>query len=204
VKRLWNAWWKLRPDFDERALSAELWRFRGIRPANHPHRRLGAAVALLKKHDDLLEKTIGAIESDGEPAKLFANIRDDYWSRHFTLGGKTQPRQTELIGAARAEEIVANVVLPFAAAYAQVRDDGKLLDQVRARYATLSGAASNAALRLASQQLFESPSAARRAIRTARQQQGLLQIFQDFCLNDKSACRQCQFPELARRWTAGG
>jgi hypothetical protein len=30
----------------------------------------------------------------------------------------------------------------------------------------------------------------------------LMQIFQDFCLNDKSACRQCQFPELVRHWAA--
>ena len=37
-------------------------------------------------------------------------------------------------------------------------------------------------------------------INTARRQQGLTQIFQDFCLNDKSACQQCQFPELAKRW----
>jgi hypothetical protein len=37
-------------------------------------------------------------------------------------------------------------------------------------------------------------------MKTSRQQQGLMQIFLDFCLNDKSACRQCQFPELAKRW----
>jgi hypothetical protein len=29
-----------------------------------------------------------------------------------------------------------------------------------------------------------------------------MQIFQDFCLNDKSACHQCQFPDLVRHWNA--
>ena len=70
-KRLWSQWWKLRPDFEERILPKEQWRFYGIRPANHPHRRLGAAVALLKKHPDLMAKVVGAIETDGDPAKLF-------------------------------------------------------------------------------------------------------------------------------------
>ena len=78
---------------------------------------------MLKKHQNLLEKVTGAIESDGDPAKLFLQVRDAYWSRHFTLGGKTQPREVELIGESRAQEIVANVVLPFVAALAESEDD---------------------------------------------------------------------------------
>jgi len=29
-----------------------------------------------------------------------------------------------------------------------------------------------------------------------------MQIFHDFCLNDKSGCRHCHFPELVRHWAA--
>jgi hypothetical protein len=195
-KRLWSQWWKVRPDLEDRILPKEAWRLHGIRPANHPHRRLGATVALLKKHGNLLEKVIGAIESDGDPGKLFLQVRDDYWSTHFTLGGKTQRQPVELIGESRANEIVANVILPFVAAL----DDDRLRAKAKARYDTLRAAPSNSILRLAGQQLFETPAIARRLLKTARQQQGLMQIFQDFCLNDKSACRQCQFPELARQW----
>lgn len=202
AKRLWSQWWKLRPESEERILDADAWRFAGIRPANHPHRRLGAAVALLKKHPTLMEKVIGAVESDGDPAKLFANVRDDYWSYHFTLAGKTQSRSTELIGDARAQEIVANIVLPFVAAYAHGAGDERLHAKATGQYAALRAAAGNSVARLAGQQLFGQTSAARGFVKTTRQQQGLLQIFQDFCLNDKSACHQCQFPELARRWAA--
>lgn len=202
VKRLWNGWWKLRPDFEERILPPEAWRFHGVRPANHPHRRLGAAVALLKKHPKFMEKVLGAVESGGEPSKLFSEIRDDYWSHHFTLGSKTQARASELIGVSRAQEIVANIVLPFVAAYAEHTGDRKLCETAKARYARLPAAPSNSVVRLASGQLFEQSSAARRFIKTTRQQQGLMQIFHDFCVNDKSACRQCQFPDLVRRWAA--
>jgi hypothetical protein len=195
-KRLWSQWWKIRPDFEEKILPKETWHLHGIRPANHPHRRLGAAAALLKRHGNLLEKIIGAIESDGDPGKLFLQVRDDYWSTHFTLGGKTQHKTVELIGESRTEEIVANIVLPFVAAL----DDDRLRAKAKARYDSLRAAPSNSILRLAGQQLFESPAIASRQIKTTRQQQGLMQIFQDFCLNDKSACRHCQFPELVKRW----
>ena len=202
VRRLWNAWWKLRPDLEGRILPPETWRFNGVRPANHPHRRLGAAVALLKKHPRFMEKVVGAIQSGGDPAKLFSETHDDYWSYHFTLGSKTQSRASELIGESRAWEIVANIVLPFVAAYAESDGDPKLLETVKALYAGLPAAPSNSIIRLASGQLFDQSSSARRYLKTARQQQGLMQIFQDFCLNDKSACRHCQFPELVRHWAA--
>ena len=32
------------------------------------------------------------------------------------------------------------------------------------------------------------------------QQQGLLQIFEDFCLNDRTDCRACRFPGLIENW----
>jgi hypothetical protein len=157
---------------------------------------------LLKKDPHFMEKVVGAIQSGGDPAKLFSEIHDDYWSYHFTLGSKTQSRASELIGENRAREIVANIVLPFVAAYAENDGDRKLYAIAKARYAGLPAAPSNSIIRLASGQLFEQSSSARRYIKTARQQQGLMQIFQDFCLNDKSACRQCQFPDLVRHWTA--
>ncbi|MCG3150414.1 MAG: hypothetical protein PCFJNLEI_03900 [Verrucomicrobiae bacterium] len=197
-KRLWKSWWKLRPDYADRQLPKETWRLTGIRPANHPHRRLGAAVALLKRHPNLADKVIAAIESDGDPAKLFLQVRDDYWQHHFTLGGQPQAKPQELIGATRAAEIVANIVLPFVAAH-----EPRLASQVKDRYAALRPASDNAIVRLAGEQLFAKAAVANRHVKTTRQQQGLIQIFQDFCLNDKSACRLCQFPELVRRWASG-
>jgi hypothetical protein len=201
VRRLWNAWWKFRPDFEDRILPADLWRFHGIRPANHPHRRLGAAVALLKKHQDIFGKVVGAVESGGDPAKLFALLRDDYWNHHFTLAGKTQRAATELIGAARAQEIVTNVVLPFVAAFAEGNGDDKLREKAKADYDALRQPAINSLVRLAARQLF-GVNGWRKLLGTTRRQQGLIQVFLDFCVNDKSGCEKCQFPELARRWVA--
>jgi len=202
IKRLWNVWWKLRPDFSDKVLTPDTWRMYGIRPVNHPHRRLGAAVALLKKHPNLMEKVVGAIESDGDPAKFFLQIRDDYWNRHCTLGGRAQARPVELIGASRAQEIVTNIVLPFVVAYARTNDDRNLEAKACSRYAALHSMEANSLLRMASGQFFATPAVARKFLKTERRQHGLMQVFQDFCLNDKSICQRCHFPELVDRWTA--
>ena len=175
----------------------------GVRPANHPHRRLGTAIALLKKHPNFAAKVVAAVESDGDPAKLFLQATDEYWSQHFTLGGKTQSKPADLIGATRAQEILANVALPFVAAYAENRRDDRLRSKAKAHYDALQPAADNSIVRLAGQQLFDKPAEAKKHIKTTRQQQGLIQVFQDFCLNDKSGCQQCQFPELVQRWATG-
>ena len=157
-------------------------------------------MALLKRHPDFVEKVIGAIESDGDPAKLFLQARDEYWAHHFTLGGRMQAQPLELIGPTRAAEIITNVVLPFVAAQAADRGDQSLHQRVAARYATAAAEASNGVLRLAATQLFGSAAATKPYLTSARRQEGIMQIFQDFCLHDKSICRACQFPELVHRW----
>jgi hypothetical protein len=200
VKRLWNTWWKLRPDYEPHILPRDAWRLHGIRPANHPHRRLGAAAALLQQHPALLDELTGAVQTGGDPATLFRQLRDEYWSRHFTLGGRTQAAATDLIGAARAQELVTNVVLPFLAARAELDGDSALRAKARAADAAMAGAPVNSLLRLACQQLFDTPAAVPRWLKTNRHQQGVLQIFQDFCVNDKSGCRACRFPEMIQRW----
>ena len=204
ARRLWAQWWKLRPEFADKILPAEAWQLAGIRPANHPHRRLGAATALLRRHENFAAKAIAAVESGGAPAKLFLQVRDEYWSRHFTLGGKLQAKPVELIGATRAQEIVANIVLPFVAAYASSRQDDRLRAQAKAQYDALRPTGDNSLARLATHQLFGTTSVMRRYVQTTRQQQGLLQILQDFCFNDKSVCRQCRFAALAQGAAATG
>ncbi len=200
IKRLWGAWWKHRPEYQFRVIPAKTWRFSGVRPANHPHRRLAAALILLKKHPNLAERVLGAIETGGDPSQLFLHLRDEYWSTHFTLGGKPQTEATELIGPSRAREILTNVILPFASAHAQLHDNTVLLTRVHQLYCKLKPSSSNSIVRLASQQLFDRVEDALPHIQTERRQQGLIQVFQDFCLNDKSGCQTCQFPELIRRW----
>jgi hypothetical protein len=55
---------------------------------------------------------------------------------------------------------------------------------------------SNRRLAIVSQRLFGQTDRAREHLHFLYQQQGLLQIFEDFCLADTTNCVGCQFPEM--------
>jgi len=46
LKPLWDEWWTVRDAMSRIVLDSKMWRFSGIRPSNHPHRRLGALAAI--------------------------------------------------------------------------------------------------------------------------------------------------------------
>jgi hypothetical protein len=43
LRRAWDHWWRDRDEFADCALPKTVWRFHGLRPANHPQRRLALA-----------------------------------------------------------------------------------------------------------------------------------------------------------------
>src|ERR1051326_8410796 len=117
AKKLWDIWWKYRGELEDKLLRREDWKLSNIRPANHPQRRLAAMAILASKHRNL-QSAIDDRQSD---------IRDPFWSYHFTLNGPKQKKPSELIGETRAREMLVNVMLPFRFAVAnRVGDeDGK-------------------------------------------------------------------------------
>lgn len=195
TRALWSRWWKWRSEFEDRVLPATLWSFAGSRPTNHPHRRLGAATALLAQRGDLWPVCRELLLSGRDPAVAFLGLHDDYWSRHCTLGGRPIKQPAELIGRARAHEIVINVVLPFALATGDT--DPALASCARQQFAQHPPSAPNSALRRAVAHLLPSHT---RALTTAAHQQGLLQVFEDFCLHPTGPDGQCQLPELVAKW----
>ncbi|HUB66175.1 MAG TPA: hypothetical protein VL981_01665, partial [Candidatus Methylacidiphilales bacterium] len=61
----------------------------------------------------------------------------------------------------------------------------------------------NGAARIASQRMLLSALTPKQA-RQALIQQGILQIFRDYCQTDCSQCNNCAFPEVVKTWPAGG
>ena len=43
LRRAWDCWWRDRDEFDDCILPRAVWKFHGLRPANHPQRRLALA-----------------------------------------------------------------------------------------------------------------------------------------------------------------
>jgi hypothetical protein len=169
-----------------------------------------------------LHAALGVIGSAHEPRVALTELQrwlalsdgDRYWHTHFRLGGKPQPKASALLGPERATEQVLNVVLPVAlaqtsASFAEPREhetrDASSFpssERVLRIFAALPRLPAHSIERYMFPRLFEGradkPSL---LLPSARHQQGLIQIFQDFCLNNTSNCADCQFPELLNRWT---
>ena len=43
LRRVWDFWWRERDEFENCILPRAAWKFHGLRPANHPQRRLALA-----------------------------------------------------------------------------------------------------------------------------------------------------------------
>lgn len=198
TRALWDRWWKWRAEWEDRVLPASVWNFTGHRPINHPHRRLAAAATLLRQRGDVWPACRQALLQDDDPSRVFRGLEDEYWSRHCTLGGRPMKQPAELIGAARAEEIVVNVILPLA--FALGRDEPVLRQRAEQQFLRRRPTAPHSVMLRAVAHLLP---AQPRVLTTAAHQQGLLQVFEDFCLQSDQPNGQCRLPELVARWQQG-
>lgn len=190
AKNLWDIWWKYRGELEDKLLKRGDWKLSNIRPANHPQRRLAAMALLAAKHRSL-RSVLGKFEFE---------VNDPFWSSHFTLSGTKQKKPSELIGGTRACEIEVNVLLPFRFAVANRANEEAGKRAALDAFRKIRSLDTNNVLRLASHQILGALQDTKKILHTACRQQGLHQIFQDFCLNDRSACQQCLFPQLVANW----
>ena len=187
-------------------LPRTLWKLSGIRPANHPQRRLALAAHWLSGRVLPARIEQWALKSAADSAmtdslvELFQVAGDDFWSWHWTLRSKRLAKPQSLLGATRVTDLAVNVVLPWLWMRAvEGRNDALRLELER-RFFGWPAAEDNAVLRLARQRLLGRVSA--RALRGAAAQQGLLQVVRDFCEHSNALCADCRFPELVRQWAA--
>jgi hypothetical protein len=188
LRELWEIWWKARAPLDYALLPRSQWKLAGQRPLNRPERRL-AALAHLVPHVRGLVGALKSRDADGF-TKTLLNVRDPFWESHATLTGSSLSSPCRLIGEERVHDILINVFWPMVS-----------LEEPEAAVRGLREvtAAPNGKARIASQRLLISALAPKHA-REALVQQGLLQIFRDYCATDCSQCRDCKFPEMVMAW----
>ena len=189
VRALWDRWWLHRDKMQRLILPKKLWRMSGARPLNHPQRRLAALALIVQKWPAFL-KSLG--KTDGKTVRGFLlALEHPFWNFHYTLTSESANKPMALIGDSRATEILANVVFPFLLA------EGK---EVWSEYAKLPSELTNRRLETGATRLFGNDPRRASFLRTVAHQQGLLQIYEDFCLQDNSDCAQCPFPEQMQKW----
>jgi hypothetical protein len=204
VRRVWDCWWREREEFSDVLLPRSVWRFHGLRPANHPERRLALAAHWLAAAElpARLERWCAQSLADGELESSLQEILqgepDDFWSWHWTLRSARLKQARPLLGTTRATDLAINVVLPWLWTRAAEGGNEPLCAELERRYFAWPAAEDNAVLRLARQRLLGG--AAPYRFRQAAAQQGLMQIVRDFCDHSNAVCEQCGFPELVKQW----
>jgi hypothetical protein len=189
VRQLWDHWWKHQAAWGARALRRKSWKLSGLRPQNHPQRRLMLA-AILFTREDTLTQSLTALDTTApdecfrQIAAFLQPVADTYWRCRLTFAGKKQSAPIALMGTQRIAAIVSNVFVPFLAAL------GKLQVMRPVFLCRLPPEEDNQIIRQTAHNLF-GPDHNPDLYRSGLRQQGLIQIFHDFCLTDRSRCENC-------------
>jgi hypothetical protein len=215
LRRIWDCWWRERDGFAEIILPRAVWKFHGLRPANHPQRRLALAAHWLadKNFISRIEKWCAAEIPDGRaapprsPVRLVESLheilqieRDEFWSWHWTFKSARLAKPQPLLGGTRATDLAVNVILPWLWVRAAEGKNAALRLEIERRYFNWPAAEDNSVLKLARQRLLGTSS--RRALRSAAEQQGLMQIVRDFCAHSNAICENCRLPAMAGEFRA--
>lgn len=175
------------------------WRRAGVRPANRPERRLAAAATLVVRDR---EKGIAAawierirkVGTEKNAPKLCVEAlmvpAEGFWAERYGFNISGTTRGERLIGKARAGEMLVNAVLPAALAVARRDGDEPLRTRVLSVYSRLPKGGENSVTKLMRDRLFPDglPKGGPRP--GARHQQGMLQVYQDWCVGNPG-CDGC-------------
>jgi hypothetical protein len=204
LRRAWDFWWRERDGFENCILPRAVWKFHGLRPANHPQRRLALASHWLADRNFIskIESWSAAEISDKKLLdsllEIFQVERDEFWSWHWTFKSARMKKPQPLLGDARVTDLAVNVILPWLWIRAKEGGNGKIQNEVERRFFAWPAAEDNSVLKLARQRLLGVGKS--RVLNSAATQQGLMQIVRDFCEHSNAVCDDCRFPELVRGW----
>jgi hypothetical protein len=161
-RELWDLWWKsgIKPPIE-----AFQWDLRGMRPQNHPYRRLAGALGILHNLPQLLSTPlVGLPEAINEAAEL--------------LKAEVESKSA-LVGTKRAAVVTLNLFVPYRLA---------LGDLSERQLQALPGEDISMPMRDTWQRLTGRHDG---IPRDGLRQQGLLQIYHDFCHNPRVMCATC-------------
>ena len=194
LRSLWDHWWKGRARWEAAVLPPGSWVLSNLRPANHPVRRLAAAAAWFGGAPSLPARLAALNLSSPEgwirdALALLQQTGMPYWSRRLSFSRAPLEEPVSLVGADRAAAILCNVLVPHLAAAGRLQAPAAVLLN------RLPPGQDAGLMRQTAFVLFGADHHPRH-LRTALRRQGLLQVFHDFCLTDRSGCRECPLPGL--------
>jgi len=148
---------------------------------------------------DLRKSCASCIEQLGN---VFRCGNDRYWSRRYSLGGKKLHAAVSLIGEKRIDDILVNVVIPInLLKMRESRSDDEALLYII--YNSLPAMSDDKITRLIRHRFFGTRNV-KLDFENIVVQQGMHQIFKDYCVHDRGGCADCRFLENLEQWAQAG
>lgn len=193
IRKVWDQWWPIQRS--HQALSPKTWTLSGLRPQNHPLRRMAAAASCFSASAQDLIPQINQIAQELTPWVHVSDIFKpaeplQFWTFHLSLASPRKERPIALIGEARLAAWWNNIAVPLLAA--QDHDPSELTKKLKPEQI-------NSHMREAAHRLFGFDHNPKSYRKNGLRQQGLLQIFHDCCLKE---CHDCSLHQNLRQ-TAG-
>ena len=184
-KKKWNTWWRLREDAEVKVT----WNRSSQRPLNSPERRLAALENILLQTEFepeiILKNSLKLVHQHSALKEYLFEIFeiDSEWNKYCNFKTKLK-KSARLIGHTRKLDIIINVILPAMAAQID-EDDTDALNSLYLFYCQLPKSQDNHVLDIAAHKFFIPPYRSKEIIKKAVEQQGLMQLMQDFVLPDR-------------------
>ncbi|MFP4026269.1 MAG: DUF2851 family protein [Candidatus Brocadiia bacterium] len=202
LQERWNA---MPSKLHDNQLSREHWSFGGTRPVNYPTRRLAALSTLYVAYlpAGLFGSVSRTIRSASPEKKrridtviraalidMFNSLEHPYWSYRYKFGGKKLSGPRSLVGKQRATAILVDVLIPLCIAHSRQEGDAEMQNRVEAVWNGLPRRSPNTIVRRMSGRLFPNKEQISAVLNSARRQQGLHALYNNFCAAD-DGCENC-------------
>lgn len=201
-------WRTLSSDGAVESLAPSDWSMGRTRPTNNPVRRIAGISAFFAAHlsTGLCRAMLSAVEglSPGDEGlkcrRTLARFHDlieaqpqPFWARRTGFGAPCLPRPAALIGEARTTEMIVNVIVPLLLAMSREADQARVERRLHNVYCSLRPLSDNSVTEYMKTHVFGDAERADRAVDSMRRQQGLLQLFHDYCESNSATCESCGF-----------
>ncbi len=180
-------WYNIESEYKERMLNKkDDWNFFRVRPSNHPVLRLAQFVNFYYKTKDnnLINSIISCFSVPQQSQVIYKNISDSFYQLFIPSKRDFLYKEFRL-GESRANDIFLNIILPVVNIYAQKMGYDGLKDLVWRIYETFPLLSDNYITRYMKQRL----SKLKDAVNKSKIQQGLIQIYYEYC--QYHDCRFC-------------
>ncbi len=194
VRKLKERWDDIKKNYDNKIFKKTQWNLAKLRPPNFPAIRIAGGIRILAEllKGDLVKKILLKFEESDKNKELAKFLRDKlivkaegYWQKHFVFDEKAQAEIHYFIGISRADDIIINVILPFASVYFEVFGKKEITGRILMFYLDFNQKSDN--------RLVNDVASLLKVDRVKEKgvyHQGMINLYRNYCSQNK--CLKCE------------